>query len=549
MIGAFRFNSETEELTSPDGTKIPLRPQTARVLGVLARHRRALVTKDALMSEVWPDTHVTDDSLVQCISEIRRALGADDAKRLATVPKQGYRLAATTAPEAAAPTEAPSGPDQQTKRRSRSRIIAALVASMLLVLAIAAARAFLNSDTAPQPALTIAVLPFENLSSDPEQDYLSSGLAEDLLTDLSRLKAMKVLSRNTTFGLRSAPETVSDTMARYGATHMVDGSVQREGAQIRISVQLVQLATGSNVWAQRYDRQLGDLFDIQDDVRAKIVDALSLRLAPQEQARLLDAGTSDVSAYDLLLQGRHFEAALDRPGVTRALSLYRQALDVDPGYTEAYARLANMYDFSSRYGWGESAETDRVLAIEMAERAVRLDPENPFARWTLGRILSRLGRTPSSRERGMGELRAAIEIDPNYADAYGFIALVYVGGGETDAARQAIATAFDLNQTPPYWYYQNRGIVSYFDEEYLSAVEDFLRAVEMSPTAAFSRLWLAAAYAMTGDVDAADWEIEEAQMLGEPQTVTDVLTANPIIQDPDFQSAYATGLARAGLPD
>lgn len=360
---------------------------------------------------------------------------------------------------------------------------------------------------------------------------------------------MKVLSRNTTFGLRNSPDIVSETMKHLGATHMVDGSVQREGGQIRISVQLVQLTTGSNIWAQRYDRQLGDLFDIQDDVRSKIVDALSVRLAPQEQERLLSAGTSDVSAYDLLLRGRHFEASLDRPGVTRAISLYRRALDVDPGYTEAYVRLANMYDFSSRFGWGESAEVDRVLAIEMAERAVRLDPDNPFARWTLGRIMSRLGRTPASRDRAMQELRAAIEIDPNYADAYGFIALVYVGGAQIEEARHAIGTAFDLNQTPPYWYYQNRGIVYYFDEAYALAVENFLRAVEMSPTAAFSRQWLAAAYAMTGDVDAAEWEIEEAHMLGEPRTVTDVLKANPIIQDPEFQDAYARGLAEAGLPE
>lgn len=503
------------------------------------------------MREVWPDTHVTDDSLVQCISEIRRALGREDAKRLVTVPKQGYRLTADAAPDnvSSAAASAVQG-HEHTRPRSEQRTIATLVALIAaLFLALEAAKFFFSGDTAPQKTITIAVLPFENLSGDPEQDYLSSGLAEDLLTDLSRIGAVKVLSRNTTFGLRNSPEIVSDAMENLGATHFVDGSVQREGEQIRISVQLVQLTTGSNVWAQRYDRQLGDLFDIQDDVRSKIVGALSVRLAPQEQERLLNTGTSDVSAYDLLLRGRHLEASLDRAGVTRAITLYRRALDVDPGFTEAYARLANMYDFSSRYGWGESSEADRVLAIDMAERAVRLDPDNPFARWTLGRIMSRLGRKPSSRDRAMQELRAAIEIDPNYADAYGFIALVYVGGAQVEEARQAIGTAFDLNQTPPYWYYQNRGIVSYFEEAYALAVKDFLRAVEMSPTAAFSRLWLAAAYAMTGDVDAAEWEIEEARMLGDPQTVTDVLKANPIIQDPKFQNAYGSGLAKAGLPE
>lgn len=529
---------------------MPLRPQTARILGILAAHNGELVTKDALMSAVWADTHVTDDSLVQCVSEIRRALGHEGAKHLATVPRQGYRLTAGSGRDA--------GPEDTSDRGSNVRrmwrlaprpvwVLAAIVTALFLVFAFAGV--LRNEDVASQGPVTIAVLPFENLSGDPEQDYLSSGLAEDLLTDLSRIGALKVLSRNTTFGLRNSSAIIPDTIGRFGATHLVDGSVQREDGTIRISVQLVQLSSGANVWAQRYDRKLGDLFDIQDDVRTRIVEALALRLAPQEQERLLNAGTDAVSAYDLLLRGRYHESSLDLPGVTRAITFYRSALDVDPGYTEAYARLANMYDFSSRFGWGDSSEADRTLALEMAERAVRLDHDNAFAHWTLGRVLSRLGRGLDSRARAIEELQAAIAIDPNYADAYGFIALVYVGGAQQVRARDAIDTAFDLNQTPPSWYYQNRGIVSYFEGAFAEAVEDFSIAVEKNPTAAFAHLWLAAAFAMAGEQVAAEWEIEEAHAIGEPGTVTDVLAANPIIQDPGFKEVYARGLAEAGLPN
>jgi len=551
-IGTFSFDLVAEALMSDDGTKVPLRPQTARVLSVVAADLGQTVTKESLMDAVWPDTHVTDDSLVQCISEVRKALGPEDGKLLVTVPKRGYKLAATAAPAAVKP-------DNLRHYVSRSRTplsvfsarAISLAVAAVLVLAIALAAFIRTSASVPleQETAIIAVLPFSNLSSDLEQDYLSLGLAEDLLTDLSRLSVLRVLSRNTTFGLRDSPDDVSNTVGHFGATHLVDGSVQREGNQIRISVQLVHLSSGANIWAQRYDRELGDLFEIQDDVRTRIVDALSLTLAASEQERLLTAGTNDVSAYDLLLQGRHHEASLDRAGVTRAIALYRRALDVDPGYTEAYARLANMYDFSSRFGWGKSPEADRTLAIEMAERAVRLDSDNPFAHWTLGRIISRLGRTANSRERAIDELLTAIEIDPNYADAFGFISLVYVGGAQQAKAGEAISTAFRLNHAPPSWYFQNRGIVSYFEGSYTAAVNDFLVAIEMNPTAAFAHLWLAAAYAMDGDQDAAEWEIQEASTIDEPTRVSDVLEANPIIQDPTFKKMYATGLRKAGLPE
>ena len=195
LIGAFSFDAESEILTSADGTQVALRPQTARVLGLLAANHDELVTKDALMGTVWADTHVTDDSLVQCISEIRRALGARDAKLLATIPKQGYRLSAVAAHD----TDAPSGPETGTKlgrtRHFGRRWIAALVAvSGLLLLAVAGSGFLLSRDVSPNEPIIIAVLPFENLSGDPEQDYLSVGLAEDLLTDLSRIGKMKVTS-------------------------------------------------------------------------------------------------------------------------------------------------------------------------------------------------------------------------------------------------------------------------------------------------------------------------------------------------------------------
>ncbi len=288
---------------------------------------------------------------------------------------------------------------------------------------------------------------------------------------------------------------------------------------------------------------------MQDEVRTKIVSALAVELAPQEEEHFRSAETIEISAYDLLLQGRYHETTLTRAGVMRAISFYRQAMDVDPAYGDAYARLANMYDFSSRFGWSDSAEADRVLALEMAERAVRLDPENPFAHWTLGRVLSRLGDSANSRTRALEELQEAIALDPNYADAYAFISLLRIGGGQRDEARQAIETAFRINPKAPAWYLQNQGIISYFEGDFDAAVRSFLAAAEKNPTAHFTHLWLAAAYAMAGQIDNAEWELEEVSSLGGPTTLTDIVEANSIIQHRAYREAYAKGLRKAGLSD
>lgn len=545
LIGVYSFNAEAEELAASDGTKVALRPQTARVLGVLAADPGQIVTKDTLMSAVWTDTYVTDDSLVQCISEIRRALGPKHAKLLATVPKQGYRLAASPAPhpDTQAEQAAPASP---SPHRPSFATVAALVVAVVLVVGIAFY--LLTRDAPLGNSATVAVLPFVNLSGDTGQDYLSVGLAEDLLTDLSRNGGLTVLSRSATFGYREFNDPAARVHGELGATHLIDGSLQRDGERIRISVQLVKAETGASIWAERYDRELGGLFDLQDEVRTRIVSALSVEFR-LDGTPAIRPRTTEVSAYDMLLQGRFLESSLTQSGIAGAIDLYKRAIDIDPSYSDAYARLANMYDFSSRFGWGASVEGDRALALEMAERAVRLDPNNPFAHWTRGRILSRLDSSDENAARALAAHERAITLDPNYADAYAFIALLHIGSGKADAARNAIDTAFRLNLDPPSWYIRNRGIISYFQKDYEAAIADFARTSELNPTAHFTRVWLAVALAQAGQIEDAEWELEEAFALGSPDTIEGILHSNEIIRDPAFRAAYAAGLRAAGAPD
>lgn len=526
-----------------DGLNVTLRPQTARVLKILAANPGQLVTKDDLLNSVWTDAHVTDDSLVQCISEIRRALGTSNSKLLVTVPKHGYKLMASAGGNLEA--EVKSGLSaRQNQRHLGNAIFVAIAAALLLVaVTILYLRHF---DTVPDGPVTLAVLPFANLSKNAGEEYLSVGLAEDLLTDLSHNDELTVLSRSATFSYRQYDDAAGRIHEELGATHLVDGSVQRDRERIRISVQLVDTNTGATVWAERFDREVGDLFDLQDDLRERILGELLAEIGLKEPSA---ARPVDVRAYDILLQGRYSEASLTQSGVIEAIGLYKRAIDIDPSYGDAYARLANMYDFMSRYGWSASVEGDRALALEMAERATRLDPQNPFVHWSLSRILSRVDGSKESAVRAITHLEHAITLEPDYPDAYAFLALLKIGNGEYNASRNSIEKAFGLNPQPPSWYIRNRGIISYFEGNYDAAIVDFTMSAEMNPTAHFSRVWLAAALARAGQTEDAEWELEEALALGAPDTVDAILRSNELIRAPSLRTEYAKGLRAAGLPN
>jgi TolB-like protein/Flp pilus assembly protein TadD len=533
-VGSSKFLQETGELCDATGQKVSLRPQTSAVLSLLISQQEQLVTKELLMEEVWKDTHVTDDSIVQCISEIRRALGPADGTLLITVPKKGYLL------RVAAP---------RPTRDLRGRALRYLRwASVPVIALVAVLIAWSVLERPWSTKARIVVLPFINMSGDEEQEYFSDGLAEDLLTDLSKIKALTVISRTSTFGYQSGQSDLGEIARELGASHVVDGSVRREGGRLRISVQLVDTETGVSVWAERYDRNVTDVFDLQDEVRTKIIAALAVNLVPEDAARLSAGGTRTFAAYDLFLRGRHAETTFTREGIAEAIRLYDRAIELDPDYADAHARMANMYDFVARFGWSDDVEQDRLRALRMARKAVALDADSPFAHWTYGRIVSRLGTEGSkSQLEAIESLRRTLELDPNYADAHAFISLLYIGSGQPKEAVRAIETAAQLNPDLPFWYAQNRAIIHYMQGDFKAAVSDLERAAEQNPTAIFVHWWLAAAYAQAGLQEEADWQIEELRVLGFDSTVDDILASNAVIHHPPYAKLFAEGLRKAGI--
>jgi tetratricopeptide (TPR) repeat protein len=229
------------------------------------------------------------------------------------------------------------------------------------------------------------------------------------------------------------------------------------------------------------------------------------------------------------------------------MRLYEQALSIDPNYALAYTRIANILELGARNGWSNDVQADLAKAVELAEKAVALDPQNPRIYWSLGRAVTRL-RIPGALQRGIDAMQRAIELDPDFADAYAFMTVLYVADGRAEDGLRSVATAMQLNPRYPFWYLFMRGMARYVTTDYEAAIADFEAAAERSPTAQFVRWWLAASYAQVGRQDDAEWQVEELHLMGFEGTIATIMDTQPI-RDPDYLALYEEGLRKAGFSD
>jgi adenylate cyclase len=405
------FGSET--LRTASGHSVALRPQAFAVLRYLAERAGQLATKDELIHALWPGLAVTDDSLVQCVHEIRRAFQDNGRVVLKTAPKRGYRLVL---------------PDE---------------AAGSWLGAVSAAD---GGPLAKHAKVSIAVLPFVSMSSDREHEYFTDGITEDLITDLSRWQTIAVASRNSTFRFKGQPVDIQTAKHELGVHFLVKGSVRRLGDRVRISAQLIDAQTGNHVWAERYDRPMPDLFAMQDELVRTIAATLVRRVFVNTGERLRRSPQCNPSAYDLTMQADYL--AWDRPSArAEAKCLFEQAIELDPGYGLPHSLLAILLSDDWRFGRAGSPEVlDRAFALakrgaelsdgESAshaalgflhmerqhfgaalshlERAVEINPANPVNTADLGIVLSRVGRA----EQGLEHLRDARRTDPYLPSLY-----------------------------------------------------------------------------------------------------------------------------------
>ncbi|MGB5184013.1 MAG: adenylate/guanylate cyclase domain-containing protein, partial [Xanthobacteraceae bacterium] len=268
----------------------------------------------------------------------------------------------------------------------------------------------------PQPHSAIAILPFTNMSGDPEQEYFSDGISEDIITDLSKIAGLMVIARNSSFTYKGRSVDVRTIGRELGVRSVLEGSIRRAGNRVRITAQLIDAASGGHMWADRYDRDLTDIFEVQDDVTRRIVDALKVTLSPREKERLAEAKTSNLAAYDYLLRGRELMLGKEKNRQTfeQSITYFKKALEHDPDYSQAYACLgfAHIFDYQNR--WTDDPDSSLLLVKQYARQAVEKDPNEPLARCVSAMAAS----FEKDLDRAKSEIDLALSLNPSLALAH-----------------------------------------------------------------------------------------------------------------------------------
>jgi adenylate cyclase len=351
---------------------------------------------------------------------------------------------------------------------------------------------------------SIAVLPFENMSGDPEQEYFSDGLTEEIITGLSKLPHLFVIARNSTFTYKGKAVKVQQVSREMGAKYILEGSVRSAGERVRITAQLVDGTTGQHLWADRYDRELKDIFAIQDEITMNIMIALQVKLTEGEQARL-PAKYTNLEAYVKYLQAGEYLVKFSKEGNILAKQKYQESIALEPEYAPAYAGLAGTYLKEAWHGWSETPEQSGALAMQYAQKCVALDESLSYAHAALGLIHLVLRQW----DKAIEESEIAVSLSPNSADSVVMLAVTYKAVGRVEEALSMLEKAMRLNPMPPNWYLHEFGTCYRLMGRYEEAIAVLKRVLNRSPDYLNSRLNLIHTYVMSGEEEAARIEAVE----------------------------------------
>ncbi len=310
---------------------------------------------------------------------------------------------------------------------------------------------------------------------------------------------------------------------------------------------MIDASTGHHVWAERYDREVEDVFELQDEVRGKVITALKIKLTPDEESRLSRRLTDSPEAYDLWLRGRQQESYFTKQANLESRRLFALAIELDPGFAAAHASLGTAYHLAPQLGWREEQEEFLRTGLRLIEKAVALDDTLPYAHWALARALTQQGLFDGAR--AIAELEMALSLDPSYADAYAFLASVMYDSGRAEEALAPMEQAIRLNPRFPYWYNALLGRIQYVLTRYAEAARSFETALEKNPNVDWARRRLAAAYAQLGRIDDAKWELEELKMKGKDRSLGEIRQRNINSTFPAYLEHYLDGLRKADVRD
>jgi adenylate cyclase len=390
---------------------------------------------------------------------------------------------------------------------------------------------------------SIAVLPFTNMSGDPEQEYFSDGISEDIITDLSKIAGLTVIARNSSFTYKGRAVDVRAVGRELGVHSVLEGSIRRAGQRVRITAQLIDAETGGHLWGDRYDRDLTDIFAVQDDVTHRIVDALKVTLSPAEKARLAENEPSNIDAYDCLLRGREIMLGKEKNRGTfeEAMRFLRKALTLDPDYSQAYACLAFAHIFDYQNRWSDDPDNSLQLAKQYAQQAVQKDMNEPLAHCITGMA----ALFERDIDRAKTEVDLALRLNPNLAIAHNLLGSIRMYSGQPLEAIPAIEQAMRLDPALNHQSLHFLGTAYLFARKYETAAALLRHRIMLVPKTDFSRVALSSALGHLDQVDEARRIWAELKEINPKYSFSEYIGRRPLRAED--AERIAGGLAKAGL--
>jgi TolB-like protein len=401
-----------------------------------------------------------------------------------------------------------------------------------------------TTQRAGKPA--IAVLPFDNMSGDPEQEYFSDGIAEDVITELSRFHALSVIARNSSFQYKSKSLNLRVVGEELNVDYVIEGSVRKAGSRVRVTAQLIETRSGSHLWADRFDRDLQDMFVVQDEITTRIVGAVAPGVVAAEIKRAKRKDIASLDAWDRIMRAHWHLARFTMQDNAEARRLLAEAAQIEPESSLAFGDLAMVHAWDGVWGWGISRDQSLAAAVEAARRAIEIDEENSWGHIALGLADLFAWRFDEARDR----LRRAIEISPNDPSAHGYLGLTLALEGEAEAANAEIEMAIGLSPRDPFLavWFMSLAVASFVEMDYEKAIRWAKKSIDENPRFAGAHRALTASLSMAGREDEARSAL--GGLLEQIPGLTVRATRQQVpLKRPSDLNRYCQGLSLAGLPE
>jgi TolB-like protein/DNA-binding winged helix-turn-helix (wHTH) protein len=492
---------------------VKLEPKVMDLLQLLASRPGEVFTRIQLEEQVWPGLVIGYDALTKSVGKLREALG-DTGKPPAfiqTIPKKGYRLIAVVSETTTASSE--TATQRPTRSTYKGLILTGVIVTALLIgvtlislniqkeTTVSVERQYASGKS------SLIVLPLKNLNADPQQDYFSRGITDDLITELSGYSGIDVISSRIAFQYQDPELDVRTLVDELGVRYVVEGSIRRTSEQIRINVQILDTKSGTNLWAEQYDRPPADLFDIQDEVRSKIISALAIQLSEAERKREQKRHTNNYRAYDFFLRGQsNLIKRVSAKDNFQAREYFEQAIAIDPRFSRAFAALAMVNADAYRHDWSDNPDTTARIALKQSEHARKLAPESRYTSLAMGYVQLFVSGNHEEAEKAAEH---TLRVDPNNADANMLLATIYVHADEPDKAEAYVETSMRLNVNPSS-IYQHIGALANLMRGDNSVAHDFLKnSLLVNPERLLGKIYMTIILVRLNRMEEALWYAEE----------------------------------------